>query len=320
VSGLSTTLFPYNARTNIQSGNPGNTNIIWNNATQASATQINVSHLDRNNEDIDVLLGIIQSGTRVIIQDANDSTAYQTWIFGAGTEAAPNTYWTFPVTYVDGGHSFTGGENILLIIAQQPSGTSGSSGSSGTSGEDGTSGQSGTSGSSGTSGESGTSGTDGTSGQSGTSGSSGTSGESGTSGTDGTSGQSGTSGSSGTSGTSQAGLNFTAVFSGGGAVIAPGVITYIRAPRTCTITKVTLLADQTGSAVLDIYKDSYANFPPTAADSICASAKPTLSSAIKYEDSTLTGWTTSITAGQVLGFTLDSCSTITQITLQLETA
>jgi hypothetical protein len=72
--------------------------------------------------------------------------------------------------------------------------------------------------------------------------------------------------------------------------------------------------------VLDIYKDDYANFPPTVADSICASAKPTLSSADKYEDSTLTGWTTSVTAGQVLGFTIDSCSTIEQITLQLETA
>ena len=147
-----------------------------------------------------------------------------------------------------------------------------------------------------------------------------TSGTSGSSGQNGTSGSSGQNGTSGTSGTSQSGLNYTAVFSGSGAVITPGVITYIRAPRTSTITKVTLLADQTGSAVLDIYKDSYANFPPNSADSICGSSKPTLSSANKYEDSTLSTWTTSITAGDVLGFTLDSCSTITQITLQLETA
>ena len=135
-----------------------------------------------------------------------------------------------------------------------------------------------------------------------------------------TSGTSGSSGVNGTSGTSQAGLNFTAVFAGNGAVITPGIITYVRAPRTATITKVTLLADQTGSAVLDIWKDTYANFPPVVGDSICGSSKPTLTSAIKYEDSTLTGWTTSITAGDVLGFYLTSCSTITQITLQLETA
>ena len=115
------------------------------------------------------------------------------------------------------------------------------------------------------------------------------------------------------------GLNYTAVFAGNGAVITPGIITYVRAPRTSTITKVTLLADVSGSAVCDIWKDTYANFPPTVGDSICASAKPTLSSAIKYEDSTLTGWTTSITAGDVLGFYLTSCSTITQLTLQLET-
>jgi hypothetical protein len=261
-------LFPYNARTNITSGNPGNTNIIWNNATQASATQINISHLDSNNFDIDVILALIQNGTKVILQDANNSTQYQIWTFDAGTEVAPNSYWEFPVTFVSSTFSFTGGENILLIIASQPSGTSGSSGSSGQSGS---------------------------------------------------SGSSGISGSAGTSGTSQAGLNYTAVFAGNGAVITPGIITYVRAPRTSTITKVTLLADQTGSAVLDIWKDTYANFPPTIADSICGSSKPTLSSAIKYEDSTLSTWTTSITAGDVLGFYLDSCSTITQITLQLET-
>jgi hypothetical protein len=308
VSGQSTSLFPYNARTNLQSGNPGNTNIIWNNATQTSATQINISHLDRDNIDIDVFLALIQSGSTIIIQDANDSANYQRWTFGAGTEAATNSYWTYPATYIDGGYSFTNGHNILVIIAQQPVTTSGSSGSSGQSGSSGSSGSSGQSGSSGSSGQSGSSGS------SGQSGSSGSSGQSGSSGSSGSSGQSGTAGTSGLSG-----LNYTAVFAGNGAVITPGIITYVRAPRTSTITKVTLLADVSGSAVCDIWKDTYANFPPTVGDSICASAKPTLSSAIKYEDSTLTGWTTSITSGDVLGFYLTSCSTITQLTLQLET-
>jgi len=138
-SGQSNSLFPYNARTNITSGDPGNTNIIWNNATQSGATQINVSHLDRNNQDIDVFLALIPSGSTIIIQDANDSDNFQKWIVGTGVEAAPNSYWTYPITFVSGGHQFTGGENILFIIAQLPSGTSGTSGTSGSAGTSGTS-------------------------------------------------------------------------------------------------------------------------------------------------------------------------------------
>jgi len=79
-----------------------------------------------------------------------------------------------------------------------------------------------------------------------------------------------------------------------------------------------VLADQTGSIVVDIWKDSYANFPPTDADSITASAPPTISSAQKSQDSTLTGWTTSISAGDILAFNVDSCSTIARVTLSLK--
>jgi len=92
----------------------------------------------------------------------------------------------------------------------------------------------------------------------------------------------------------------------------------IQVPFNCTITAVTLLADQTGSVVMDIWKDTYANFPPTNTDTITASAKPTLSSARKYTDSTLTGWTTTITAGDVLFFNLDSVSTITNLVVILK--
>lgn len=106
---------------------------------------------------------------------------------------------------------------------------------------------------------------------------------------------------------------------GGGAVIATGVAgTGVQAPFACTIDSVTLLADVSGSIVIDIWKDTYANYPPTVADSICASAKPTLSSAIKSEDTTLTGWTKTIAAGDVLYFNVDSCSTITKVSLILK--
>lgn len=109
---------------------------------------------------------------------------------------------------------------------------------------------------------------------------------------------------------------------GGGAVITTGVKGFLWIPMACTITAATLLSTDasvtSGSIVIDVWKDTYANYPPTVADTITASAKPTLSSAIKSQDTTLTGWTTSVSAGDVLGFNVDSASTVTRVTLELK--
>ena len=107
------------------------------------------------------------------------------------------------------------------------------------------------------------------------------------------------------------------VVDGGGSAITTGVKGDIQIPVAGTITAVRMLADQSGSAVVDIWKDSYANFPPTVADTITASAKPTLSAAANSEDTTLTGWTTSVSAGDILRFNVDSAATITRLTLEL---
>lgn len=104
---------------------------------------------------------------------------------------------------------------------------------------------------------------------------------------------------------------------GSGSALTTGIKADAYVPFACTITAVTMLADQSGSCVVDIWKDTYANYPPTVADSITASAKPTISSATKSQDSTLTGWTTSISAGDTLRFNIDSNSTITRLALTL---
>lgn len=98
-----------------------------------------------------------------------------------------------------------------------------------------------------------------------------------------------------------------------GAPITTGIKGDVMVPFACTISQVTLLADQVGSIVLDIWKDTYANYPPTVADTITASAKPTIASGIKYQDSTLTGWTTAIAAGDILRFNVDSTATVTRV-------
>jgi hypothetical protein len=114
------------------------------------------------------------------------------------------------------------------------------------------------------------------------------------------------------------------VIDGAGSAITTGNKGYARSVKAGTITKVTVLSiDGTGPAtsgsiVVDIWKDTYANYPPTVADSITASAKPTLSSAIKSEDSTLTGWTTAVAAGDCFGFNVDSAATVTKVLVLLE--
>jgi len=103
----------------------------------------------------------------------------------------------------------------------------------------------------------------------------------------------------------------------GAGVLTTGVKLYLEIPAALTITGWTLVAFQSGSIVIDLWKDTYANAPPTVADTITAAAKPTLSSAQKNQDLTLTGWTTGITMGDVLGVNIDSVSTIEQVTLTL---
>jgi hypothetical protein len=109
------------------------------------------------------------------------------------------------------------------------------------------------------------------------------------------------------------------VIDGGGVTITTGTKGYLPIDFACTITQVTMVADQSGAAVVDIWKDTYANFPPVNADSITASATPTITaSGVKSQDATLTGWTTSIAAGDVLGFNVDSVTSFTKLTITLK--
>ena len=107
------------------------------------------------------------------------------------------------------------------------------------------------------------------------------------------------------------------IIDGSGSVLGTGLKAYVDVPYDCTIDSWSIYADQVGSAVVDVWKTDYANYPPVDGDSITASALPTLTSAIKAESSTLTGWTTSVSQGDIMGFNLDSVSTVTWLALSL---
>ena len=114
--------------------------------------------------------------------------------------------------------------------------------------------------------------------------------------------------------------DITFIIDGGGSAITTGQKGHLEIPFACTIQQVTMEAAQTGSIVVDIWKDTYANFPPTDAASITASAPPTISAAQKSQDSTLTDWTKTVNAGDILAFNVDSCTTITRVTISLKVA
>ena len=95
---------------------------------------------------------------------------------------------------------------------------------------------------------------------------------------------------------------------GAGSAFSTGVKGFNVAQRAGTIQRVTLLSTDAAatacSVVFDVWKDTYAAYPPTVADTITASAKPTLASANKSQDATLTGWTKTVAAGDVFGYRL----------------
>lgn len=135
-------------------------------------------------------------------------------------------------------------------------------------------------------------------------------------------GVTGATGATGVAGDGVKGIEF--VIDGNGSVISVSTKGYLEIPFNCTINQATLLADQGGAIVVDVWKCTYAQFDaggthPVVGDSITASAPPTIpATGTKAQDATLVGWTTSITAGSLLGFHVNSCTTITRVTLSLK--
>lgn len=113
--------------------------------------------------------------------------------------------------------------------------------------------------------------------------------------------------------------NLSFQIDGGGSAITTGRKGAYRIPFGFTVTgwQIVEASDNSGSIVVDIWKDTYANFPPTVADTVTGSEKPTLSSAVKNEDLSLSSWTTSFAEGDYIIFNVDSAATVQQVIITL---
>jgi hypothetical protein len=103
---------------------------------------------------------------------------------------------------------------------------------------------------------------------------------------------------------------------GSGATIQTGICGDLQCPVAGTITSVALQADQSGSVAVSVWKDTYANYPPTILDVISNGYSITDGTALL--DSTLSGWTTSVAAGDCFRFNIDSCTSITRLMITLQ--
>lgn len=106
---------------------------------------------------------------------------------------------------------------------------------------------------------------------------------------------------------------------GGDTALAPSSMADVDVvvPSGGTLVAAYVVADPAGSAEVDVWVDDSAHHPPTVADSITASAPPTVSSATLSHDTSLTGWTTAFAAGDVFRFHPTSSATAKRVTVTL---
>jgi collagen type VII alpha len=217
--GTSTSLFLYKANTGATSGYPGNGDLLWNNGTQISATQINISHLTDDGIDIDVFLSLIDQTETILLQDQNNSANYQKFtVNGTPTNVNPgaaNSYWAVPVIIATSGGTgttnFANNHQLFLAIVNGVAGATGPQGSTGATGAQGSTGAQGATGTAGTNGTQGATGVTGATGTAGVNGATGLTGATGTAGTNGATGATGANGVAGATGltgaTGAAGVN-----------------------------------------------------------------------------------------------------------------
>jgi hypothetical protein len=108
-------------------------------------------------------------------------------------------------------------------------------------------------------------------------------------------------------------------FDGGGTALTSGSTqtTYFTVPFACTIAAWNITVD-TGTITFDIWKIATGTAIPTVSNTITASALPALSTGTAVHSTTLTGWTTSVSANDIFGININTVATATKASLTLQ--
>ncbi len=110
--------------------------------------------------------------------------------------------------------------------------------------------------------------------------------------------------------------SISVVIDGGGVAITTGAVgVFPTAAFACTINRVDISADLSGSITVDVWKAAGAI--PTSGNKISASAPLTLTNSQLSQNGSISGWGTAVAIGDVFGFTVVTVATVTRVTGQI---
>lgn len=113
--------------------------------------------------------------------------------------------------------------------------------------------------------------------------------------------------------------DLTFIIDGGGVVASTGIAIFgVVVDFPCTITGWTVLTDLSATVTIDVWKDTYANHPPTVADTMVGVGTKPNTSAARKGQSTSPDWDTlTLASGDVVFVNLDANDNATWISLTL---
>lgn len=114
--------------------------------------------------------------------------------------------------------------------------------------------------------------------------------------------------------------NLTIMIDGDGNPIDPGVSGLLKLPSDCRLTAWEIVSVDAveGDIVVELWVDSYDNFPPDDADIVGASETPTLTAAVKNRNTSLNaGLGYNLNSGDWLTWTVISATDVTKVALSL---
>jgi len=112
----------------------------------------------------------------------------------------------------------------------------------------------------------------------------------------------------------------TFTLDGSGSEIADNTAGWWVLPWAFTATRWTLLADVSGAIKIDVWVDTYANYPPDNGDTVTGGHEPEIAaSGVKAQDTDISDWgDVTWASGSVVKVSVDSCTTITHAVLVIE--
>jgi len=112
------------------------------------------------------------------------------------------------------------------------------------------------------------------------------------------------------------------IIDGGGQTPQPGYKGHLLIPDWVYINNWILLSEVSGSCVIDVWKIPLSTFlagtAPAVTNSICGGNLPSLSNQVARQGTNISGWTTLISQNDIVGFNLNSVSTLLRVTVILQ--